>query len=104
VLGAKTPKEGLKHVYDISVKMNTYILYHGVKTPQDLIEQFEKRIKDMKDEKLELLKKCNSWKNEAEKYKDVISSARDPALCSGSGLVSRGRGARDGFNDLILND
>lgn len=66
VQGVKTPEEGLRQAYEMQAKMNPYILYHGVKTPKNLIEHLEKRVLSHKKEKEEVIETCSRLLKEAD--------------------------------------
>jgi hypothetical protein len=49
-LGCSSLKEALTEAYEFAVKINPYMLYHGVKTPAELITFLENRIQELKHE------------------------------------------------------
>jgi len=48
VLGCRSPEEALKIANEFAVRLNPYILYYNVKTPAQLIDYFENKVKELK--------------------------------------------------------
>jgi hypothetical protein len=57
-LGAESPKTALEEAYKFIVKINPYLLYYGVKTPEQLIQLFESKINGLERE-------LKTYKNES---------------------------------------
>jgi hypothetical protein len=71
VLGAKTPEEGLKQAYDTAVMMNPYVIYHGVKTPKELIKFFEDQVAGLREQIRSYRDAIKEVKSNVEEFEDM---------------------------------
>jgi len=94
-LGVEDPKEALEEAYRFIIKLNPYMIYYGVETPEDLINFFEDQIRSLKDE--------------LQKYQNEIFLAKklgisDKTLKYYEWFLKRYRGEWSGKLSDFLND